>query len=294
MKNSGINWVRMDVKKPIEHSDILFREAYKQGINVIAVVSSKRIFKGFGFKDANYLPGSGWKRKWRKNVEEVVSKLGPHVKIWQIENELNHPWHNLLPSLNTKLAVEILEIGADAVKSIDPDAKVTTNLFYNLGGILPFFGINLIRDKPFILRYRQRLENKIDILGMDIYRGTWHGGSPARYPNDLKYYHELWGWDVMITETGYCTGIFGRSEADQANYVKQVFQSLDNYIKKVPWFLGIIWYVYKSSHSGIPCEKYFGLHKADGLTEKPAWREFTDQVNLYNKYNKILGVTYHG
>ena len=128
---------------------------------------------------------------------------------------------------------------------------------------------------------------------MDIYRATWHGGAPKDYPTDLERYHDLWGKDVMIMETGFCTGILGRSEADQANHVKEVFQVLDNYIKEVPWFKGIMWYVYSSSHSGLPCERYFGLHLRNGQKEKPAWAEFVENVNRYKKYGKILGITYH-
>jgi hypothetical protein len=96
----------------------------------------------------------------------------------------------------------------------------------------------------------------------------------------------------MIMETGYCTSV-KRTEVDQVDYVNKVFRSLDQYIKNAPWFKGIMWYEYHSSHSKIPCESFFGLHEHDGIKEKLAWREFVKNVEKYQKYNKIFGVTYH-
>jgi hypothetical protein len=293
MKDTGINWVRLDVTKPLGNSIKVFKEAHDLGLKVIGVVTSKRMLRDLGFGTRYYIPGSNWGDKWKKYVEEVASLFDPFVEIWQIDNELNHPLHNLIPSMNTQLALDIIESGADVIKKINSEAELAVNLFYELKGPFHIPGLSIVRDKPFILRFKERLENKIDILGLDIYRGTWHGGGPGSYPADVTHYRELWGGDVMIMETGFCTGIFGRSEADQANYVNQVFRYLDNYIKDAPWFRGIAWYVYRSSYAGIPCENFFGLHKNDGFIEKPAWREFTDKVQQYNQSGKIISITYH-
>jgi hypothetical protein len=97
----------------------------------------------------------------------------------------------------------------------------------------------------------------------------------------------------MIMETGFCSGPSNQSELDQARNVKEVFRFLNPHIRNVPWFSGLTWYEYHSNHSKLPCESYFGLHYGDGVTEKPAWKEFTRQVNEYKKYGKILGITYH-
>jgi hypothetical protein len=294
MKNAGVNWVRMDVKRPIENSIDLFKEAHGMDLKVIGVIKSKTMLKGLGGDTEKYLPGSDWGRKWKKSVEQAVSTLEPHVEIWQIDNELNHPWHNPIPSINAQLAGDIVGLGANVIKSVSPRAKTAVNLFYEVKGPLPILDVGVINDEPFILKYKEHKKNNIDILGLDIYRGTWHPGSPENYKDDLKRYHELWGGEVMITETGFCTGILRRSEGDQANYVKQTFNYLDDFIKKVPWFAGMVWYVYKSSHAGIPCENSFGLHKNDGFEEKQAWKEFECCMKQYNQFGKILGITYHG
>lgn len=292
IKRAGVDWARMDVFEPMGECVSLFKEAHDQDIKVIAIIKSKTMLKGLGLGTRMFLQSSNWGAKWKRRMVEVASALEPYVEIWQIGNELNHFWHNTIPSMNSELSADIVDVGAEAVREIDPDAKLAANLFYRVG--LPIPGLSIIRYEPFILRYKERLRDKIDILGLDIYRPTWHRGTPADYPNDLDYYHDLWEGDVMILETGYCTGLFGGSEADQADHVKLVFQHLEDYISNVPWFVGIVWYVFKSSHSGLPCENFFGLHKHEGFEEKPAWGVFVDMVRRYSGYGKILGITYQG
>lgn len=43
MQGSGVNWVRMDVKKPISQIEPVFQEAHDLGLSVIAVITSKKI-----------------------------------------------------------------------------------------------------------------------------------------------------------------------------------------------------------------------------------------------------------
>lgn len=290
IRNAGIPWVRMDVKKPVEDCEYLFREACDLGLGIIAPITSKRMLKGHGFGTRHYFPGSGWELKWKKHIEEAVTLLHPYVKIWQIDNELNHPVHNTIPFFNVRLALDILRNGINAVKEMDSGAKVAVNLFHELRGPL---GFPYIRDKAFIRTFKQEMGHSIDILGIDIYRGTWHLGTPAQYPRDLERIRSLWHGDVMIMETGSCTGLFRGHENDQARHVRNVFRNLDNHIRDVSWFSGIMWYEYASSHAKIPCENYFGLHKSNGFDSKPAWNVFVNEVNRYRTTGKILGISYH-
>jgi hypothetical protein len=290
IRDAGIPWVRMDVKKPVAECEYLFREAHDLGLDIIAPMTSKRMLKGHGFGTEHYFPGSGLGRKWKNHIEEAVRILHPYVKIWQIDNELNHPLHNPVPSINMQLRVDIVRGGIDVVKNIDSSAKIAVNLFHELRGPL---GFPYVRDKAFIRKLLQEIGNSIDILGIDIYRDSWHLGTPAQYPDDLERIHSLWHGDVMIMETGFCTGLFGGSENDQACHVRSVFRRLDNHIRNVPWFSGIMWYEYASRHAKIPCENYFGLHKYNGFDAKPAWTAFVKEVNRYRTTGKILGITYH-
>jgi len=291
MRDSGIEWVRMGVKRSVSQCEPVFRKAHALDLKVIAVITSKNMLSGLDFKTKHYFPRSGWNEKWREAVQSIAKGLNQYVNIWQIDNELNHPWHNPLPWLNKGLALDIAEGGIEAVKGIDSEAKVSLNLFFKRKTLFP--GINFPRDRPLILKLKERLGDKIDILGMDIYRGTWHKGSPSDYPEDINYYHDLWEKDIMIMETGYCTGSLGHTPETQASHVDEVFRCLDRNIRESDWFLGMIWYEYVSKHEGIPCEEFFGLHESDGTTSKPAWEKFKEKVDHYKQYNKIFGTTYH-
>jgi hypothetical protein len=291
MRNSGIEWVRMGVKRTVFQCEPVFRKAHDLDMKVIAVVTSKNLLGDLGFGRKHYLPGSGWDEKWKERFHSLVEGLNQYVDIWQIDNELNHPWHNPFPWLNKALAFDIVKGGIDAVKDHDSDAKVAVNLFFRRKTKIP--GIGFPNDRSLIMKLKNGLGDEIDILGMDIYRETWHKGSPWDYPDDLDKYHEIWGKDIMIMETGYCTGSFGHTNESQANHVNEVFKSLDNHIRNSDWFLGLIWYEYVSRHEGIPCENFFGLHNVDGITEKPAWEKFKENVEHYKHYNKVFGTTYH-
>jgi len=290
IRDAGIPWVRMDVKKPVIECEYIFREAYDLGLGIIAPITSKRMLKGHGFGKRFYFGNSGWEEKWKNLIEESVEKLHEYVKIWQIDNELNHPWHNTLPFLNKQLAVDIIKTGIEAVKNTDSHAKIAVNLFHELRGPL---GFPYVRDETLTRLFKQVLGDSIDILGIDIYRGSWHRGTPAQYPEDVERIHNLWQGDIMIMETGFCTGPFKGSPNDQAQHVKQVFSALENHMRSVPWFSGIMWYVYASSHAKIFCENYFGLHKNENMEEKPAWAAFVDEVNRFSTTGKKLGIMYH-
>jgi hypothetical protein len=291
MRESGIEWVRMGVKRSVSECEPVFRKAHDLDMKVIAVVTSKNLLATLGFGAKKYFPGSGWDETWKERFYSLVEGLNQYVNIWQIDNELNHPWHNPLPWLNKGLALDIVKDGIDAVKEYNSDAKVAVNLFFKRKTLVP--GIYFPNDRSLILKLKDRLGDKIDILGMDIYRGTWHRGSPSDYPEDLNYYHDLWEKDIMIMETGYCTGSLGHTPETQASHVEKVFQSLNQHIRESHWFLGMIWYEYVSKHEGIPCEEFFGLHENDGTSAKPAWEKFTQMVDHYKQYNKIFGTTYH-
>ncbi len=291
IQNAGIEWVRMDAKKPLARSKEVFSEARNLGLHVLCVITSKNMLSGSGFGTRNFFPGSGWDDKWKIKVRKAVEELGEYVDIWQMDNELNHPGHNFLPWLNKGLALDIVEVGIDAARDIDPHLKVAVNLFFRRGSIIP--GLYLPNDGPLIKKYKERLGNKIDFLGMDIYRGTWHRGDPSSYHDDLSRYHDLWGGEIMIMETGYCLGALDHTPLGQEAHVEEVFDSIKNHCQNSSWFSGMFWYEYNSKHWGLPCEEFFGLHKGNGIIPKPAWERFFQKIMEFKQYNKILGITYH-
>jgi hypothetical protein len=291
IQEAGIEWVRMDVKKPFSRTKEVFSEAHDLGLNLVAVITNKTMLSGLGFGTENYFPGSGWDGEWKAKVRTAVEDLGEFVDVWQIDNELNHPGHNFLPWLNKGLAVDIVEGAIDTIGEINPNTKVAVNLFFRRASAFP--GIYFPDDGPLIRRYKDRLGEKINYLGMDIYRGTWHGGIPASYHEDLARYHDLWGGEIMIMETGYCLGAWGHTPEGQMEHVEDVFAAVKNHSQNSPWFAGLFWYEYHSKHHGLPCEEFFGLHKSNGIIPKPAWEKFNEKVMEFKQYNKKFGITYH-
>lgn len=291
LKNSGVDWVRMDAKKPLSRNKDVFKEASDLNLNVLCVMTTKNMLSGYGFGKKNYFPGSDWNDIWKANVRSVVQEIGDYVKIWQIDNELNHPWHNFLPWLNKGLALKIVKEGIDAIREYDSGSKVAVNLFFRRGTLIP--GLYFPDDRGLITRYKEKLGERIDILGLDIYRNSWHKGTPASYHNDLTRYHDIWGGDIMIMETGYCLDSFDHTPEGQKKYVNEVFNSIRAHTAGSPWFAGMFWYEFHSKHQGLPCEEFFGLHGRDGLSEKPAWENFKERVYEFKRFKKIFGITYH-
>ena len=289
IKDSGIKWVRL------EAADIeVVKYACTIGLNVIAIVKSQTaIYDSLGIKEIRYFPWN-WGKIWGSYVEKKVEELSSiGVKVWQVDNELNHPGQNLLPSQNPRLAQDIVRIGANAIRNIDPTATITVNLNYSPP---------LIKARDFIMAYRflRDIEGvPLHILGMDYYKGGWSAfcpGSPSEYAMDVENHHKLWSGDILIMETGFCTyPDNGSLHESQCDFMKSVFSSLDALIKKASWFKGVMWYEYSSKHWGFPCEDYFGLHYIDGLEEhkKLAWNEFLNLLRNYDASGKIFGVQYH-
>jgi len=180
-----------------------------------------------------------------------------------------------------------VRLGAKQIRALDVEAVITTNLYGHQRQI-----------ESDIAAYRSLKEEgvPIDILGMDYYRGSWYPeGGPELYPADLIKHQSLWGGDVLIMETGFSAyPDTPQRRTEQANYVKAVFQNMDNFFKNVNWFKGIIWYEYNSPNLA-PLEGFFGLHYERGLEQdkKPAWDEFVSQVKTYNQFSKFLGIHYH-
>jgi hypothetical protein len=307
IQEAGIKWVRLEAADAgaVEY-------ACQIGLDVIAIVKSQTALKDAGEDCLCYCPSCDWGSIWKDYVADQARGLSPlGVKIWQVDNELNHPLQNPLPAGNIDLAMDIIRIGARTIKGIDPSAKIAVNLNYCPPQIDP----SMPEDNNFIKALKSLRDDEhvpLDILGMDYYKGGWGGsggddigdfcpGAAEDYPMDIKCHHDLWRGDVMIMETGFCTNPIGElldigaTNGCQANFVNSVFSCMGDHIKNSQWFKGIIWYEYYSKHDIELCEEYFGLHYIGGLDgdKKPAWDDFVNLIGQYNKFNKILGIQYH-
>ncbi len=290
IKNEGIQWVRIEAGNDPVTDDVI-KFACQIGLDVIVILRSKTALQGTGLLCENYVPLFDWGKIWEDYVKQKVQEfksLG--IRFWQVDNELNHPGHNPIPSADRDLRKDIIRIGANAIKSSDPDARIMVNLFSHSLNALA-----IIQD---IVDYRFLRDAgvPIHILGMDYYRGSWDIGDPLMYPLELTAHQAIWGGDMMIMETGFSSYPDNTEErVHQTSYVREIFQYLEDFFKMVSWFKGLVFYEYKSNHADMPVEDYFGLHYEGGLEadSKPAWDEFVKQIRVYNEYSKILGITYH-
>ncbi|MBI4362592.1 MAG: hypothetical protein HY558_05400 [Euryarchaeota archaeon] len=291
MAQDGVKWVRSDVRPSDKDggNSIKFASAAKaRGLNVIAIIKSDD-FKPY----ASYWYWSwgcwcwryyDWGAEWSKQVQKVASELKPYgVKTYQVDNELNHPYWNTYTYANYQLRKDIVTIGAKAVKKVDPYATTAVNLI-ELGTGTLNFDIDLYKQA-------RSAGAPLDILGLDTYRGTYTLGSPTQYASDVDAVYSRWQGNVMIMETGFPTA-WPHTEADQQNYVNQVFTTMKNHLSTKSWFRGIVFYEYLDEPGWLQTEATFGLTRSDGISEKPAWDTFTAQISA-TANGKMVGVAYH-
>ncbi len=280
LRSAHIQLVRIDVELPHRDNGRALNRAKSlsdQGIRVMAIVKSR-----------NLSPYRGsWGSEWENYVGEVVARFGPHVQYWQIDNELNHPIHSPCPSVRSNVRAEIITRGCGAIKE-GSDATTVVNL-------VSYWGIDFVT-----LRYLSQLEAlaqngaEIDILGIDSYRRTYAPGGPHMYPRDLLKAHRHWSKEILITETGFSAPLFFRTEEDQSQYFRSVFEALhnDEFRETNPWFLGTLVYVY-GCDADLPHPEYrFGMLRSNG-TPKPAWLTVIEEAKRLRGSGLLFGVTSH-
>lgn len=137
-------------------------------------------------------------------VDEYLDFLDlflPYVEcqVVQIGNEPNHPYHSPYLVNNINGVPIFFSTAGSHVKEVRPDLKTAAN-------IITISGWSSYMDTMFEDKYEQTY---IDILGIDVYPGTWEGGSNPwsdvrSYLNALER-DSYDGYDGAIFETGYST-----------------------------------------------------------------------------------------
>lgn len=285
-KAGGVQWLRRDLFKGDQGSKDFVSAAAARGISVMGIVKSDP-FKPY----VSYWYPCGWKMcfydwgaEWKNYVKAVVNENKYWVKDWQCDNELNHAGHNSYTAVNKALRKDVIRICVQGVLEADPAARtVLVNLYYG-DGFDNSGDITLYRD----------LRNsgvRMDALAIDIYRATYSTGNPTQYGSDFTGAHNIWGGNMLMGETGFCT-FSARSYADQSNYVVQTYSTLSPAFQAAnPWFKGTLFYESSDAKSGtLNCEENFGLLKSDHATEKTAWATF---VNYNKACSGFCGLTMH-
>ncbi|MFQ6012425.1 MAG: hypothetical protein ACE5LS_02110 [Thermoplasmata archaeon] len=276
LKRAGIQVIRLDVRLPSEDDGLSLKrveELTRCGLKVMAIAKSDCF--------APYRHAT-WEVGWREYVERLVRKFHPHVSFWQVENELNHPYHNRRASRRADVREKLLKEGCGAVKQANRQAETIVNLYWHLG-----------REE--YLRQLTSLRNAgcpIDILGIDVYRGPWAFGDPSDYPDDIDRARLVWHGPILISETGYAAWRPWKTEAGQVRYFDRLFGAVHRgFLQSRPWFLGTIVYVYGCTRLSITPERRFGLLRRDG-TERPVWRKIVQEAR-HMANERLFGVTSH-
>lgn len=283
LQEAGLQVVRLDAEPLARdggHTLDRVKNLSALGLSVMAVISPRWL--------APYR--RGWEGRWREYVDGIAREFGRFVDYWQVGNEFNHPYHSFQPSLSRRLRRDLIAEGCLAAKDGAPRAKTVINMYTYLGfGRLRIGYLNQLVSLV-------EAGVPIDVLGIDIFRGTYAPGGPSLYSADLPRALGRWGREVMITETGYSAPWLGRTEEDQSRYFRECFAAVhdDRFVEENPRFLGTLVYVYGLDGSAPNPESHFGLLRPDG-SHKLAWRTVVEEARRLRGLtrNTAFGVTSH-
>lgn len=282
LQEAGIQLVRLDVEPPERDGGRSLARAEhlsQHRLHVMGILHS-RPFRPYR---------AGWVQDWREYVEAMVGHFRRFVSWWQMENELNHPYHAPEASLNPLLRASILTEGCRTVRANQPEARIVVNVYaYNLPG----WRRTYLHD----LAALREADVPLDVLGVDLYRGTYAPGAPRQYTQDLLTLAGIWPGDVLLTETGYPAPWLWRSELHQAQYFETLFRTVHDpdFLRRNPWYLGTLAYVYGRDRHSVNPERRFAVLRSDGRP-KPAWEVIAQEGRrlLAKKDRILLGVTSH-
>jgi len=205
---------------------------------------------------------------------EYLDLFLPYVEaeVIQIANEPNHAYHSPYLVANILQSHEFFFRSGEHVKLERPDMDTCVN-------IITIAGWKTVMDTLFEDQYSRSF---IDIVALDVYPGTWQGGSNP-WTDVRTYLNKLdsdgySGYRGAIMETGYSTPtIEVNAEANQENFYEESITEL------VDLLTG---YNYKiSSESSID---YLILYTLENSDSRPARPEHNFGLVVYGAENATI------
>jgi len=208
----------------------------------------------------------------------VSSYIGDLVNYYQLGNELNNPFVDIIPAEYDAAYIYALARG---VAAGDPNSyKTIVNIFAFYKTPWP----NIPGWTNTLRSWLNKVGNVIDIVGLDYYPGTWsHTSYNDWKPLDeliaiAKQYHKI----PAVMETGYPSYGHGHTEEKQKEYIEKAFPAImqraeKTHIAFLSWYM--LWDEPGSCEFGY-CG--WGVLRQD-FTKKPAWYE------LHYWFTNILG-----
>ncbi|MFW6029637.1 MAG: family 1 glycosylhydrolase [Halanaerobiales bacterium] len=168
---------------------------------------------------------------WYDFVYKMVNEFKDDIDSWELWNEENA---DMWFSGNKEEFAKMLKVGAEAVRTADPDAQII------LGGLV-------YPDYEFVEFMLENVPETFDVLPIHSYAESWSKDSAESYLSAngrssfdgvaslLEYRGD--GQPIWINEIGYPT-IEGNTEEDQANFLRRVLATLmaTEQISLISWY----------------------------------------------------------
>ncbi len=173
---------------------------------------------------------------WEKIVDCVSRRYKGKVAAYEIWNEPTLPQFKLgYQDGSAQHYYDMLKSAYTIIKQNDPSAQVI-----GLGGVEIF---SADTSSPTRLQDSKDFAQKVYDLGgaqyadaIAVHGYSWGNCGDAiwnTYEQNIKYYHEMWGKDVWITETGQSRDL----ACSQSKYIDYAYSAfINSSVKKVFWF----------------------------------------------------------
>lgn len=132
---------------------------------------------------------------------ELAKRYKGKIETWQLFNEADthnfRDYHDISAGFEATYLddlVKVVAASASAIKSQDPNAKITMN------ASLWAPDRSIIRDRT--TRFFDPLASSLDIISLDPYPDVYDPNSAQTIPEDIEYFYNKYKKDIAIAEIG--------------------------------------------------------------------------------------------
>ena len=213
-------------------------------------------------------------------VTGLVASTTYYVAVTAYDNDVpaNESWFSTqVVAVTLEDFATVLDIALQALKSITPAARVTTNLG---GGPL---NEELLKSWEL---YFDDIYQDLDVISLDLYPDD-NAVMIGQLDDIVDRFQKRYQKPVSIAEIGMCVDIERFNEVQQANYLQQYLAELGG-ASTTPESVFI--YEIQDNSDAFGCGPNFGLRRDDG-TERASWETVMSAVAAYPQVK--IGVTSH-
>lgn len=288
-------WIQKSPQSSLDWSgfDYVIRTTASWGIRVLPAFHSTA--EGFGsdwreLPTATVLQRSGW----RRFVEGAVRRYGPEgsfwranpsvprmpIDTWQIWNEANDHWFT--QPVDPRRYTALLRQSAEAIRSVDPQAKIMASSFFGPSGDRP--GQSLSPETFLQDMHSAGADPYYDFISFHPY-STSSEEMIGRINRFVRFYRGFVDKPLWITEIGWQSDhntAFGVGDASlQARELQEAYGYLLRHHRRLRIQM-VSWFAWKDAPPSIEtCLACYGsglFYSGDGFSRKPAWYELREII----------------